>query len=325
MKRRTVLQLTGAILAAPGLAIAQTPKKYRIGWLSSTTQAGAAVFIQAFLTGMRERGYVVGENLILDVRYGEGDSSRFPGLADELIALKPDVLVGLETVARAIVAKTKTIPIVLTTSIDPVAAGLVKSLARPGTNVTGFVDLYDQLIAKHVELMLEVMPKASRLGLLSDRTWSARERFEQYAQMAASTKKLNLTIAPVANATEVEHAFAEFAKKRVEFLVISATSSLYSHKREIIQNVKRLRLPSIGGIAPWIEDVGGLLAYGPSLLENHRQLADFGDRIFKGANPGDLPVRQTAKFEFVVNLKIAREFGIKIPQTILLRADRVIE
>jgi putative ABC transport system substrate-binding protein len=325
MNRRSVLQIAGTILVSPGWAIAQTPKKYRIGLLASGTQAASITFIEALLAGMRERGYTPGDNLILDVRYGEGDSKRFPALADELIALKPDVLLGLETVARVMAAKTKTIPIVLATSIDPVAAGLVKSLARPDTNVTGFVDLWGELIAKHVDLILEAVPKASRIGVLSDPTWSARAQFEQYARTAASAKKLSLTLIPVAGPVEIQQAFDGFAKNRIDILVISSTVPIFTHRRVILENVRRLRLPAIWGITGSVEDSGVLLCYGPNVLENLKQCADFIDRILKGANPGDLPVRQTAKFDFVVNLKIAREIGVNIPQSILLRADRVIE
>lgn len=281
--------------------------------------------IKALLAGMRERGYTLGDNLVLDVRYGEGDPKRFPALADELIALKPDVLLGLETVARVMAAKTKTIPIVLASSIDPVAAGLVESLARPGTNVTGFVDLWGELMAKHVELILEAAPKASRIGVLSDPTWSARAQFEQYARTAASAKKLSLTLMPVAGAVEIQQAFDAFAKNRIDILVISSTVPIFTHRRVILENIKRLRIPSIWGITQSVEDSGVLLSYGPDLLENLKQCADFVDRILKGAHPRDLPVRQTAKFDFVVNLKIAREIGVKIPQSMLLRADRVIE
>ena len=179
-------------------------------------------------------------------------------------------------------AKTKTIPIVMLTSIDPVGAGLVRSLARPGTNVTGMVDLYDQLVAKHVELLIEIVPKAVRLGLLIDPNWSARQSFEDYAQKAATAKRLNLTVAAAANANEVKRAFDEFEKKRVEILVVSSAATFLSLRQDIMEGARRLRLPTIFGADQFVES-GGLLSYGPDIVENLREVAELIDRIFKGA------------------------------------------
>ena len=327
MKRRTVLQIAGLFAITPKAAFTQTAKRFRVGWLTAGKAADTPLVrrvFDEFRARMAERGYVEGKNLVIDIRFAEGDATRFPALADELIALKPDVLIGLQAAARAMVAKTKTIPIVMLTSIDPVGAGLVQSLARPGTNVTGMVDLYDQLVAKHVELLLEIVPKASRLGLLIDPNWSARQSFEDYARKAATAKRLTLTVAAAANANELKRAFDEFEKKRVEILVTSSAATLFAWRSEIIAETRRLRLPIAFG-ADQFADSGGLLSYGPDFIGNLRDAAEVIDQIFKGAKPADLPLRQTAKFQLVINLKTAREIGVTIPQTLLFRADRVIE
>ena len=329
MQRRTILQLAAATLALPRWARGQTQKVYRVGWLNAARAADATTpiyrrIIDEFRARMAERGYVEGKNLVIDIRFGEGDATRFPVVADELIALKPDVLIGVQTASRAMAAKTKTIPIVMLTSIDPVGAGLVKSLARPGTNVTGMVDLYDQLVAKHVELLLEIVPKASRLGLLIDPNWSARQSFEDFAQKAATSKRLGLTVAAAASANEIKQAFDVFEKKRVEILVTSSAATLFAWRSEIMAETRRLRLPVIFGNYQFT-DSGGLLSYGGDFLGNLRDAADLIDQIFKGAKPADLPLRQTAKFQLVINLKTAREIGVTIPKSLLFRADRLIE
>jgi putative ABC transport system substrate-binding protein len=281
-------------------------------------------FLDEFRARLAERGYVEGMNLDIDVGHGEADAMRFPAVAEQLIARKPDVLVGLETAARAMRARTTTIPIVLWTSIDPVGVGLVQSLARPGTNVTGMVDLWDQLTAKHVELLAEIAPQASRLGVLIDPLWSARTSYEDFARKAAESKRLKLTIVPVVGASELKQAFMTFENEKVEILLIASMARMFALRREIAEGARRLRLPSVFGAAAYAEG-GGVLSYGPNLLDNMRHVAEFVDRILKGASPADLPLRQTTKYEFVINLKAAREIGVTIPQSILVRADRVIE
>jgi len=324
MKRRIILRFAALTLALPVWVLAQTARRFRVGWLQSVTPAEARVRVEAFVAGMRERGYVRDEHYLLDIRYGENDARRFPALADELLALKPDVLLGVETNSRVMVAKTSSIPIVLTTSIDPVAAGLVKSLARPGTNVTGFVDLYDQLIAKHVELLLEIVPKASRFALLNDPLWSAHESYEQHARAAAASRNLDMTVVPLTDAKALQQSFAILQKKRVNGLVIGVGGKTNSLRNEIIEGARWLRVPTISGRAYFAWN-GGLVSYGPNPVENSRQAAEFVDRIIKGAKAADMPVRQTTTFELVVNQKAAHEIGITIPKSILLRADRVIE
>jgi len=326
MKRRTALQFAALTLALPGWVIAQTAKRFRVACLWFTSEASAKPFVEAFLAGLLDLGYVPGRSLVLDMRYAHGDSSRLPALADELIALKPDVLVGIELAAIVMRTKTTAIPIVLPTSTDPVAAGLVQSLARPGTNVTGMTASLDQVVAKHIELLTEIIPKISRVALLNDPLAPAAPRFEQYARTAAAAKGLKLIVAGASDAEGVRQAFATLERERAEGIVVATTGRASQHREEIIGHARRLRLPCISALpaAAWAE-AGGLATYGPNTLASFRYSATFVDRILKGAKPTELPVEQSAKFEFVINLKTAREIGVTIPPSILLRADRVIE
>src|SRR5687767_251868 len=193
MKRRAAIQFACAMLVAPGLVRAQAKKVFRIGWLLhiKKTDPMFLALAREFRARLADLGYVEGKNLVIDIGFGEADAARFPAIVDELIAKHPDVLVGTETSASAMAAKTRSIPIVMATSGDPVGAGLVKSIARPGTNVTGMVDHYEQLIAKQIELLADLAPKATRLGLLIDPLWTARRSREEFARKAASAKGLS--------------------------------------------------------------------------------------------------------------------------------------
>jgi putative ABC transport system substrate-binding protein len=329
--RRRFLGGAGAVLAAPQWALGQTARHYRVGCLWSTNRVTAAPFVNALLAGLRDLGYVEGRNFTLDMRWAHGDTSRFDVLADELIALKPDVLCGLEAQAVVMRAKTGTIPIVLVASSDPVAAGLVKSLARPGTNVTGQAFLQRELIGKHLELLTEIVPKMSRVALLNyaalagEPIASSAALLEQAAREASGVKGLTLIVTKARDEVGLQDAFATLEQERPSGLVVAGVGPLYQLGVAIINHARRLRLPSISSFPAAWADAGGLLTYGADFVENYRAAARFVDRILKGAKPADLPIERPTKFEFVVNLKTAREIGVKFPQSILLRADRVIE
>ena len=326
MNRRTVLQLAAAMFASSSRAFAQAARRFRVGCLYLADEPFIRPFQAAFLEGMRERGYVSGRNLVVDVRYAAGDSSRLPALTDELIALKPDVLFGIEVVAVVMKAKTTTIPIVVPAGADLVAAGLVQSLARPGTNVTGIANFGDQLVAKHIELLTEIAPKISRVAMLNDPLSPAAARFEQIARTAATAKGLTLIVAGARDPEGVRQAFATFENERSQGIVVVPTGRTNQLRNEIIAHARRLRLPSVSALpaAAWAE-AGGLVTYAANIIESYRYAATYVDRILKGASPAVLPVEQSAKFEFVVNMRTAREIGVAIPQSVLLRADRVIE
>jgi putative ABC transport system substrate-binding protein len=264
------------------------------------------------------------------MRWAYGDSGRFAALADELIALKPDVLVGVEQPAVVMKSKTATIPIVLLASTDPVAAGLVRSLARPGTNVSGFAYQLSALITKHIEFLTEIVHKMKRVALFNyetlanDPAASATKLYVQVAKETSEAKKLALVVVSARDREGVGRAFTVIEKERTQGVVVAATAPLFHFAGEIIGQARRLRLPAICGLPGWAES-GGLIGYGPNFLANYRYAATYVDRILKGAKPADMPVEQPPKFDFVVNLKVAHEIGVKIPQPILLRADRVIE
>lgn len=320
--RREFLGAIAVLVGAPAARAQVQRKAALIGLLSvlARTEAEALQGMRPFIAGMRELGYVQGEHFVLAIRVSGGDARRFPALADELIALKPDVLLGVETSALVMAAKTKTIPIVLYSSIDPVAAGLVKSLARPGTNVTGLSGQFDELIAKHVELLLELVPKATGISMISDPFWSARESYERYAHRAAEAKGLSLTVIHVKDARDVKQAFVQFEQRRPDGLLVASTGLTWALMETIHEGARRLRLPAVGYAIR-----GGLIQYGVDVFANLRLAAEFVDRILKGAKPADLPVRQATKYELIVNMKTAREIGLKFPPSILLRADQVLE
>ena len=327
MKRRTVLQIAAATLAIPGWARSQAPKVYRLGWLSTSDEASTFPLLEgAFLKGMREMGYSVGRNLAVDARYSRGDASRLPALTDELIALKPDVLLGIESACRVMARKTSTIPIVILASVDPVAAGLVKSLARPGTNVTGISNQYRVLIAKHIELLTEIVPKLSRVALLNDASFAGRETYERSARESAKSKGLNLTvIEAVPDPGGIRAAFEQIAKQRPQGVAVGVTGPLSFVRQAIASEAARIRIPTVYGASNFV-DSGGLISYGPNIAESFRtEVAPMVDRILKGAIPAEMPVQQSAKFEMIINQKTARQIGLTIPKTVLFRADRVIE
>ncbi|MBI3376402.1 MAG: ABC transporter substrate-binding protein [Betaproteobacteria bacterium] len=326
MNRRDILRIGGGLLAWPGLADAQPGRRYRVAWLVMGDEARAKHSVDAFVAGLRDHGYVAGKNLEWHIRFADGDASRVAGLADELIALKPDVLIGVEEVAGTMKAKTATIPIVLPASSDPVAAGLVQSLARPNTNVTGLAYQWDELFVKHTEMLIEIVPRMTLLAYLADGTFPppVQERFERLADATASAKNVSIVTFPVRNADDVRQALAEVKARRAQGLVVWTTGTMITLFGEIVSGVNRLRLPTISGAAAFA-DGGGLLSHGPNFFASFRYAAKFVDRILKGAKPAELPVEQYGKFELVLNLRTARELGLKIPQSILVRADRVIE
>jgi len=318
------------MLAWPGLLLAQSVRRFRVACLWANDPESIRALERAFVAGLHDLGYVAGRNLVLDMRYARGDNSRMPALADELIALKPDVVIGIESVAIVMRSKTTTIPIVLIASPDPVAAGLVRTLGRPGTNVTGMAYRLDQLVAKHIDLLTEIAPKMSRVALLNyaasaeDPGAKSTARAEQIARAAADGKGLTLLVVRVRDAETVREAFAELERQRPEAIVVAATAATYRLRDHITREARRLRLPSITSLSAEWAEAGGLVTYGPDWQKTYRYAATFVDRILKGANPAEVPIEQP-NFEVVVNLKTAREIGVTIPQSILVRADRIIQ
>ena len=322
--RRRLLVAGGALLLAPLLARAQGAQKvYRIGFLSPTAPG---LRDQAFLRGMRELGYVEGRNVHIEMRFAEGRPERLPGLAEELIGLKPDVLaVGSTIGARAVKKATTTIPIVFAGSSDPVAGGLVPNLARPGGNITGFSLAYgDGFAGKWMELLKEVAPEVSHVAALWSSSNAAAARFVKELQTAARKLDVALDVHLARNLPELDVALAAIGRSRAQGLIVVPSPFAATQRRKLVQFAAGERLPAVYFFEKFA-NAGGLMSYGPDFADVYRRAASHVDRILKGAKPGDLPVENPTKFDLVVNLKTAKALGITIPQSILLRADRVIE
>ena len=308
-------------------ADAQQPKKVsRIGYLSSSDPASESARAAAIRMALREHGYIEGQNIAIDYRYADRKLDRVPGLAAELVRLKMDILVaaGGNSVIRAAKNATKTIPIVMTGSgIDPVEAGFVESLARPGRNVTGITNLSRELSGKRIELLKETVPKVTHIAVLYDPALPGAVR-EVKEILPIAARPLKLTIQPweVRAEDDIDKVFAAMGKQRADGLYVSGGPVMNANQKRILGFVLKSRLPSIGYRE--YADAGGLMYYGADQAESYRRVAYFVDKILKGAKPADLPVEQPTKFELVINLKTAKQIGLTIPPNVLARADKVI-
>jgi putative ABC transport system substrate-binding protein len=329
MKRREfMLALGGAAASVPLAARAQQPagRVYRIGFLSTGSREQALNLIRVFEEGLRSLGYRIGENVVIEYRFADGETERVPALAAELARLGVDVISAGNTANTVAAMKaTTTIPIVMTNSIDPVGAGLVATLARPGGNVTGFTqDTGDELNGKRLELLKEILPNISRLGILWNPDFAAN--LNRLTSMREVTRALGLTLvsAEARRLDALEQAFATMVAERAQAFVMFGDPMLFNYRSQVGVMALKDRLPAITGPREFAE-AGLLLTYGANLWDLYRGAAVFVDKIFKGAKPADLPVEQPTKFELVVNLKTAKALGIDIPPTLLARADEVIE
>jgi putative tryptophan/tyrosine transport system substrate-binding protein len=321
------LIVTLAILAVPLSPKAQSPAQVpRIGWLSLGASSGNPYLLDAFRQGLRDLGWVEGQNLAIESRYAEGQPDRLADLAAEFVQLKVDVLLVSNPLA-ALAAKQATLelPIVIVAVGDAVGLGLVASLARPGGNLTGLSEQYADLVPKWLELLKEAVPQASRVGVLTMSTlWSVRSEPWQALQQAAKTMRVTLQRVEVREPSEFESAFAGMTQEHVEALIMLPHPILFRHRTRLVALAAERQLPTIWGPFREFAEVGGLMAYGPSLPDQFRRAAYFVDKILKGAKPADLPVEQPIKFELVINLKTAQALGITIPPTLLFQANEVI-
>jgi putative ABC transport system substrate-binding protein len=327
MKDITVLVLCTILLAlcAP-VEAQQSTKIFRIGYLSSSSPSSAAGSIDAFRQGLRDLSYVEGKNILIEYRYAEEKLDRLPALADELVGLKVDMIIafGGATLVQAARKATATIPIVMTSSADPVGSGLVASLARPGGNVTGLSSLNLELGDKRLELLKEAVPNLSRAGILGGQESPGFAR--QMKEIEIAGKALGIRLQPVhmRRADDLKNAFASMTKERAG-AVMTLINPIFSPqiRAQIADLAIRGRLPTMFP-QPDAVEVGGLMAYGPDNLALHRRAATYVDKILKGTKPADLPVEQPIKFELIINLKTAKQIGLTIPPNVLARADRVI-
>jgi len=328
LQRRDFLIAAGALLAAPLAAEAQQAAKIaRIGFLGNSTTA-LGHLRDAFLQGMRDLGYVEGRNLVIEYRYAEGQLERFPALAAELVALKVEVLVAPPTpAAQAAKRATTTIPIVFAGAGDPVTSGLVTSLARPGGNITGLSGLSPELVGKCLEQLKQAVPGVSRVAVLwqpGGQGERAEKDMLKEAEVAARALGMRLQFVEARGTADFDRAFSDMTTARAGALTVLPSSMFNTERRRLADLAAKSRLPAVYQLREYV-DAGGLMAYGANLADLNRRAAAYVDKILKGAKPADLPVEQATKFELVINLKTAKALGITIPQSVLLRADEVIQ
>jgi putative tryptophan/tyrosine transport system substrate-binding protein len=325
MDRRTFMgRVAGGLLGAPLAARAQqVAKVYRIGILEAIPAAQNAANLDALRRGLRDLGYVEGRNLVIEYRSADGRAERFPDLAAELVRLKVDLIVTRGTpAARAAKNATETIPVVMATMGDPRA--IVASFAHPGGNITGVTTFSTELTAKRIELLKELVPGLSRVGLLHNMGNPAAPPEWEETKTAARSLSLQAELLDVRSQGDVGRAFEQAVRRHVDALLIGADGLTQLHQQMIVDLAVRSRLPASYPAREFVE-AGGLIAYGVNYPDLYFRFASFVDRIFKGTKPGDLPVEQPTKFELVINLKTAKALGLTTPQSLLLRADEVIQ
>jgi putative ABC transport system substrate-binding protein len=325
MQRRTFIAGLGGAVAWPRVTHAQqqTTKVWRVGYLSPNAATDFSVaFLDDFRLKLNDLGYVEGRNLGLYVRRANDDFAQLPGLASELVSLAPDVIVSTANIATLPLQRaTSSIPIVMAASTDPIGMGLVKSLAKPGGNITGVSNQGLDLTAKNLELLHVAVPSAKRIAVLLMSAYPSQEVRVKEAYVAAGA--LGLTIIPVMARTpdDLGDAFARMHSENCDALFVPAAPGI---NRRTVEFANEWRLPAIYQMGDYV-DMGGWLSYGPDLHGHFRQAAVYVDKILKGANPADLPIQQPTKFELEINLKTSKLLGVTIPDSILARADKVIE
>ena len=314
-------------MAASRIAEAQQAEKvYRIGYLGPSSATAVSRFTEAFRQGLRELGWVEGQNIVIEYRFAEGQYDRLPDLAAELARLKVDVIVAIPTPA-AVAAKnaTATIPIVMTNVGDPVGLRLIASLAGPGGNVTGLsYSIGMETFGKSLELLKTAVPKVRRVAVLSNPANSAHALAISSLKVMAQSLALDLQFLAARGPNEFDDAFAAMAKERAGAVLVTADSLFNLHRARLADLTAKHRLPSMHGIREMVE-AGGLMSYGPDTTYQSRHAATYVDKILKGAKPADLPVEQPTMFEVVINLKTAKTLGLTMPQSLLTRANHMIE
>jgi putative tryptophan/tyrosine transport system substrate-binding protein len=319
-----VLNLT---LAPPAAEAQQAGQAARIGYLAANLTVSPHM-TEAFRQGLRDLGYVDGRSVVIEYRDAEGKYDRLPARAAELVALKVDVIVAADTPA-ALAAKqaTRTLPIVFIGAGDPVTIGLVTSLARPGGNVTGLSLLAPELVGKRLELLKQAVPGVGRVaalwqpGFVGERT---EKDMLKEVEVAARALGVRLQFVEARGPADFDRAFADMTRARADALTVLGSAMFANERRRVVDLAAKNRLPGVYGFREYV-DAGGLMAYGPNVADLFQRAATYADKILKGAKPGDLPVEQPTKFELVLNLKTAKALGLTIPQSVLVRADQVIE
>jgi putative ABC transport system substrate-binding protein len=326
MQRIGLAIVVALSLLAPFVLEAQPATKvWRIGYLGPVSSSAGSRLLESFRQGLRERGYVEGQNILIEYRWADGRPDRFPALAAELSQLGVDVIVTYNNPAVAALQQaTRTIPIVVANMGDPVGSGFVTSLARPGGNITGYSGLSEELSRKWVELLREAIPKISRVAVLTVSKTPAADTQWREIQEAAKALQVIPQRYEVAGPDEIERTFVSIIKGRAQGLIVLPHAVTNARRTQIVKLAAEHRLPGMYPDSQYVE-AGGLISYAANFADLHRRAASVVDKILKGAKPADLPVEQPTKFELVINLKTAKALGLTIPQSVLLRADQVIQ
>jgi len=326
VKKKVIGVALGALLFAPSVSAhaQQMGKVFRIGFLDNSTASGMAVLVGAFRQELSKLGWIEGKNITIEYRFAEQQNKRLPGLAAELVRLNVDVIVtGGPTPTRSAMEATGTIPIVMAVNANPVGLGFVASLARPGGNLTGLSSLTPELNSKRLEVLKDAVPKLSRIGILRQAGISQSQLKE--IMPAALALKLKLEdIEAQLDSKGLESAFKTAKQKQVGAMMTTATRPIFAERKRIVELADKYRLPAIYHQKEFVDD-GGLMSYGVDYADLYRRAAVYVDKILKGAKPADLPVQQATKFEFVINLKAAKQIGLTIPNRVLERANQVIK
>ena len=326
--RMNILRLTlGALLLVLSLPAnaQQLTKIPRIGYLNASSASSASSRVEAFRRGLRDLGYAEGKTIIVEYRFAEGNPDRLRQLTAELVQLNVDIIVsGGPTVTRLAKEATSTIPIVMGFDDDPVGSGFVASLARPGGNITGLSTLAPEISGKQIEILKEVVPRISRVAVIGNSTRSATSLAFKEMELAAGVLKVQLQYLDVRDPKDIETAFGAASKGRADAIVVLGSPVLNLRRTQIADLAVKNRMPGVYAQPEFI-DAGGLMYYGASFTDIFQRAATYVDKILKGAKPADLPIEQPIKFEFVVNLKAAKQIGLTIPPNVLVRADRVIK
>lgn len=325
-RRRSICLAGLAALANPLRAVGQAkgPKVFRIGFLGPVSASAYETRVAAFRAGLREQGFIEGKTIIVEYRWAEGQYERLPALAQELVRLKVDLIVTTSTpAARAAKAATGTIPVVIANVADPLASSLVASLARPGGNITGLANRVGDTTEKQLDLLVATLPRLARAGILLNPENESMRGLVEGIEVASRRVQLSLVRAEARTPAEIKQAFALIVEQRVEALVVLAEPLFFTHRVLITALAAKARVPAIYNDPQYV-DSGGLMSYGADIDEIHRQAAGYVSKILNGAKPGELPVEQPNKMNLTINLRAAQALAITIPQSVLLRADRII-
>ena len=320
--RRTFCSM---LLALPFSAQAQQSKKIaRIGFLSATSASSQSLRVEAFRQGLRELGYVEGKNIVIEWRFAEGKADRLRELVAELVRLKVDVIVtGGPPPTRAAKQATSTIPIVMAFDDDPVGSGFAASLARPGGNITGLSTYFPEISGKQLELLREIVPKLSRAAVLGNASQPGHPQALREINLAADGFRVQVQYLQVRGTQDIDSAFRAASKERADGVLVLSTAVLFLERKQVADLAVKNRLPAIYGRPEYVEN-GGLVYYGPIYTDLFRRAATYVDKILKGTKPTDIPIEQPMKFDFIINLKAAKQIGLTIPPNVLVRADKVI-